>query len=124
MPPNGLSFADYLWQLVDAGVVKRYGGYNQTVRERIDREMGVIVKQGFAQYFLTVWDYINAAKNMGIPVGPGRGSGAGSVVAYCIGITNIDPFKFDLLLKDFYIPSVLLLPILTATLPMIEDKIL
>lgn len=100
-PPNGLSFADYLWQLVDEGVKKRYGGYNDTIRERIDREMGVIVKQGFAQYFLTVWDYINAAKNMGIPVGPGRGSGAGSVVAYCVGITNIDPFKFDLLFERF-----------------------
>ncbi len=101
MPPNGLSFADYLWQLVNEGVQRRYGGYTPQIRERIDREMGVIVKQGFAQYFLTVWDYINAAKNMGIPVGPGRGSGAGSVVAYCIGITNIDPFKFDLLFERF-----------------------
>ncbi len=101
IPPNGLSFEDYLWELVNEGVKRRYGDYNQRIRERIDREMGVIVKQGFAQYFLTVWDYINAAKNMGVPVGPGRGSGAGSVVAYCIGITNIDPFKFDLLFERF-----------------------
>ena len=101
VPPRGLSCPDYLWELVNAGVIKRYGKVTDVIKERIDREMGVIVKQGFAQYFLTVWDYINAAKNMGVPVGPGRGSGAGSVVAYCIGITNIDPFKFDLLFERF-----------------------
>ena len=63
--------------------------------------MGVIIKQGFAQYFLTVRDYCNAAKEMGVPVGPGRGSGAGSVVAYAVNITDIDPFKFDLLFERF-----------------------
>lgn len=101
VPPDGKSCPDYLWELVDAGVERRYGGYTPQIRERIDREMGVIIKQGFAQYFLTVRDYCNAAKEMGVPVGPGRGSGAGSVVAYCVNITDIDPFKFDLLFERF-----------------------
>lgn len=101
VPPDGKSCPDYLWELVDAGVQRRYGGYTPEIRERIDREMGVIIKQGFAQYFLTVRDYCNAAKEMGVPVGPGRGSGAGSVVAYCVNITDIDPFKFDLLFERF-----------------------
>ena len=101
VPPNGKSCPDYLWELVNAGVERRYGGYTPEIRERVEREMGVIIKQGFAQYFLTVRDYCNAAKEMGVPVGPGRGSGAGSVVAYCVNITDIDPFKFDLLFERF-----------------------
>lgn len=101
VPPDGKSCPDYLWELVDAGVKRRYGGYNDLIRERVNREMDVIIKQGFAQYFLTVRDYCNAAKEMGVPVGPGRGSGAGSVVAYCVNITDIDPFKFDLLFERF-----------------------
>lgn len=101
VPPDGKSCVDYLWELVNAGSIRRYGKITPVIKERIDREMGVIVNQGFAQYFLTVWDYINHAKSTGVPVGPGRGSGAGSVVAYSIGITNIDPFKFDLLFERF-----------------------
>lgn len=101
VPPNGMSCPDYLWELVNAGIIKRYGEFTPQIRERVDREMGVIIKQGFAQYFLTVRDYCNAAKEMGVPVGPGRGSGAGSVVAYAVGITDIDPFKFDLLFERF-----------------------
>lgn len=101
VPPNGKSCPDYLWELVHEGVQRRYGGYTPEIKERVDREMGVIIKQGFAQYFLTVRDYCNTAKEMGVPVGPGRGSGAGSVVAYCVNITDIDPFKFDLLFERF-----------------------
>ena len=101
VPPDGKSCEDYLKELVDAGIKRRYGGFTDKIRERVDREMNVIIKQGFAQYFLTVCDYITAAKKMGVPVGPGRGSGAGSVVAYAIGITNIDPFRFDLLFERF-----------------------
>ncbi len=101
VPPNGKSCVDYLWELVNDGIKRRYGEITTIIKERVDREMGVIVNQGFAQYFLTVWDYINHAKTTGVPVGPGRGSGAGSVVAYAIGITNIDPFKFDLLFERF-----------------------
>ncbi|MBQ4557843.1 MAG: DNA polymerase III subunit alpha [Clostridia bacterium] len=99
--PDDKEIVEYLKELVDKGIERRYGGYTDVIRERVDRELGVIIKQGFAQYFLTVWDYIFAAKSMGIPVGPGRGSGAGSVVAYAIGITDIDPFKFDLLFERF-----------------------
>lgn len=101
VPPDGLSCPDYLRKLVEEGIVRRYGTITQKIRDRVESEMNVIIKQGFAQYFLTVWDYIFAAKSMGVPVGPGRGSGAGSVVAYAIGITNIDPFKFDLLFERF-----------------------
>lgn len=101
VPPNGKSCPDYLWELVDKGIEERYGGYTPQIRERVEREMDVIIKQGFAQYFLTVRDYVNAAKDMGVAVGPGRGSGAGSVVAYSVKITDIDPFKFDLLFERF-----------------------
>ena len=99
--PDGKTVEEYLRELVEAGLIRRYGTVTDTIRERVERELGVIIKQGFAQYFLTVWDYIFAAKSMGVPVGPGRGSGAGSVVAYAIGITDIDPFKFDLLFERF-----------------------
>jgi len=99
--PEGYTIEEYLRHLVEEGIVRRYGIVTDAIRERVERELGVIIKQGFAQYFLTVWDYIFAAKSMGIPVGPGRGSGAGSVVAYAIGITDIDPFKFDLLFERF-----------------------
>lgn len=99
--PDGKTVEEYLRELVEAGLIRRYGTVTETIRERVERELGVIIKQGFAQYFLTVWDYIFAAKSMGVPVGPGRGSGAGSVVAYAIGITDIDPFKFDLLFERF-----------------------
>ncbi|MEG1499845.1 MAG: DNA polymerase III subunit alpha, partial [Clostridia bacterium] len=99
--PDGKSLNDFFMELIDAGVKKKYGGYNDKIRERINTELDVIVKQNFVQYFLTVWDYIHAAIEMGVPVGPGRGSGAGSVIAYVIGITNIDPFKFDLIFERF-----------------------
>ena len=101
IPPDGMSCPDYLKKLTEEGLIRRYGEVTDVIRERVDRELGVIIGQGFAQYFLTVQDYIRAAKEMGIPVGPGRGSGAGSVVAYAIGITNIDPFRYDLLFERF-----------------------
>ena len=101
VPPDNKSNEEYLRELTYKGLERRYGEITQEIRDRAETELGVIIKQGFSQYFLTVWDYINAAKTMGVPVGPGRGSGAGSVVAYAIGITNIDPFKFDLLFERF-----------------------
>lgn len=100
-PVTGEDPLTYLRGLIDAGVKKKYGGYTDEITERIERELGVITKQGFVEYFLIVWDYINAARSMGISVGPGRGSGAGSIVAYLIGITNIDPLKFDLIFERF-----------------------
>lgn len=101
IPPEGKDCVTYLRELTEAGIIRRYGGETPEIRERIEHELRIINGQGFAQYFLTVQDYINAARRMGIPVGPGRGSGAGSVVAYCIGITNIDPFRYDLLFERF-----------------------
>ncbi len=97
----GLTPKEYFMNLIDRGVERRYGGYTDVIRARVASEMAVIEKQGFIEYFLIVWDYINAARNMGISVGPGRGSGAGSLIAYAIGITNIDPLKFDLLFERF-----------------------
>lgn len=92
---------EYLLNLVDKGVKKKYGEYTDQIRERIKSELYVIEKQGFIEYFLIVWDYINAARNMGISVGPGRGSGAGSLIAYTMGITDIDPLKFELFFERF-----------------------
>lgn len=101
IPPEGKSCVDYLRELTEKGLIRRYGTVTPEIRERVEHELKIINGQGFAQYFLTVQDYINAARSMGIPVGPGRGSGAGSVVAYAIGITSIDPFKYDLLFERF-----------------------
>ena len=92
---------EFITKLIDKGIKQKYGEYTDVIRDRIATEMGVIEKQGFIEYFLIVWDYINAARNMGISVGPGRGSGAGSLVAYAIGITDIDPLKFDLFFERF-----------------------
>ena len=97
----GMTPKEYFMNLIDKGVERRYGGYTDEIRARVASEMAVIEKQGFIEYFLIVWDYINAARNMGISVGPGRGSGAGSLIAYAIGITNIDPLRFDLLFERF-----------------------
>ena len=96
---------EYLLRLVDQGVNKKLGGWTDQIRERINTEIGIIEKQGFIEYFLIVWDYINAARNMGISVGPGRGSGAGSLVAYTMGITDIDPLKFELFFERFLNPE-------------------
>ena len=101
IPETGEDPKTYIMKLIDEGVKKKYGEYTDEIRERIDSEIAVIEKQGFIEYFLIVWDYINAARNMGISVGPGRGSGAGSIVAYLIGITNIDPLKYDLYFERF-----------------------
>lgn len=98
---DGKTPKEYLLNLVDKGIKKKYGEYTEQIRERLDREVSVIEKQGFIEYFLIVWDYINAARKMGISVGPGRGSGAGSLVAYAMGITNIDPLKYDLYFERF-----------------------
>ena len=92
---------EFIMKLIDKGVQAKYGGYTDIIRDRINLEIGIIEKQNFIEYFLIVWDYINAARNMGISVGPGRGSGAGSVVAYVIGITNIDPLKYELFFERF-----------------------
>lgn len=101
IPENGQDSADFLRDLLEEGLKKKYPEITPQIRERVEYEFGLIKRQGYVDYFLTVWDYINAARNMGIVVGPGRGSGAGSVVAYAIGIVDIDPLKYDLLFERF-----------------------
>ena len=103
--------ADYLTKLTYQGAERRYGAnLNDETRERIDFELDVMKKMGFPGYFLIVQDFIQAARDMNISVGPGRGSAAGSVVAYCLKITNIDPMKYDLLFERFLNPDRISLP--------------
>ncbi len=100
--PNGGSKKDYLRELCSRGLVYRYGSKpNQAQLDRLDYELTTIENMGYVEYFLIVWDFINYAKNQGIMVGPGRGSAAGSIVAYCLGITDIDPLKYDLIFERF-----------------------
>ena len=104
-PRTGEDPTVYIRKLIDAGIKKKYGEETPEIRARIEEELAVISRLGFIEYFLIVWDYINAAREMGISVGPGRGSGAGSIVAYLIGITNIDPLKYDLYFERFLNPE-------------------
>ncbi|PKD43149.1 DNA polymerase III subunit alpha [Rhodohalobacter barkolensis] len=101
---------DYLRHLTIEGAKKHYGELTDEVTERIDHELNIIKTMGFAGYFLIVQDFIIKAKEMGVYVGPGRGSAAGSVVAYCTGITNIDPLKYDLLFERFLNPERVSMP--------------
>ena len=102
---------DYLKKLCDDGLIKRYGKSISTeIQERANYELSVIEKMGYVDYFLIVWDYINYAKTHDIPVGPGRGSGAGSLVAYSIGITDIDPIKYGLIFERFLNPERISMP--------------
>ena len=101
LPPNGMTPTEYIRYLIDEGIKEKTSGETKEIRDRIETELAVIEKQGFIEYYLIVWDYINAARKMGISVGPGRGSGAGSLVAFLIGITDIDPLKYDLYFERF-----------------------
>jgi DNA polymerase-3 subunit alpha len=110
-PPQYASDDALLVELATQGAERRYGSPLPTpVRERLDYELSVITKTGYAGYFLIVQDFIRAARERGIPVGPGRGSAAGSVVAYGLGITNVDPLKFDLLFERFLNPERISMP--------------
>jgi len=100
----------YLRHLTYEGAKKRYETITDEVRERLDFELDVIAKTGYPGYFLIVEDFIREARNMGVSVGPGRGSAAGSAVAYCLGITNIDPIKYDLLFERFLNPDRVSMP--------------
>jgi len=103
--------SDYLRQLTLEGAIHRYGkNMDPETAERIDFELDVMKNMGFPGYFLIVHDFIAAARNMGVSVGPGRGSAAGSVVAYCLRITDIDPLKYDLLFERFLNPDRISLP--------------
>jgi DNA polymerase III subunit alpha len=100
----------YLRHLTYVGAAKRYGEITDEIRERIDFELATIANTGYPGYFLIVQDFTTAARNMGVSVGPGRGSAAGSAVAYCVGITNVDPIKYDLLFERFLNPDRVSLP--------------
>ncbi|MBR2275274.1 MAG: DNA polymerase III subunit alpha, partial [Lachnospiraceae bacterium] len=99
--PEGYTSLEYLIHLCEKGLKKRYGDRADEIRERMDYELKVIENMGFVDYFLIVWDFIHYAKENGIAVGPGRGSAAGSVVSYCLEITDIDPIRYDLLFERF-----------------------
>ena len=104
--PEGKTEGGYLRELCERGIVRRYGVEpSDEVRERLDFELGVIGEMGFDAYFLIVWDYVKFAKDNGIAVGPGRGSAAGSIVSYALGITDIDPLQYDLLFERFLNPG-------------------
>lgn len=104
-PPEGRTREGYLRELCEGGFVRRYGEGSPELRERLDYELGVLEKLGFTSYFLIVWDFINYAKQRGIPVGPGRGSAAGSMVAYVLGITDLDPVRYGLIFERFLNPE-------------------
>jgi DNA polymerase-3 subunit alpha len=104
--PEGHSFETYLRELSYEGANERFdGNLTDEIKERLDFELKIMNDSGFASYFIVVWDFIYWARTQDIPVGPGRGSAAGSLVAYCLGITNIDPLKYDLLFERFLNPE-------------------
>jgi len=108
--PKGLSEDDYLRELTYQGAAKRYPAITPEIKERLDFELDVIKKMGFPGYFLIVQDFINKGREMGVAVGPGRGSAAGSAVAFCTGITNIDPIAYNLLFERFLNPERVSMP--------------
>ena len=111
VPEQYSTHYDYLESLTQAGLAKRYGqNITKEIQDRAEYELSVIKKMGYVDYFLIVWDYINYAKTHNIPVGPGRGSGAGSIVAYSIGITDIDPIKYNLIFERFLNPERISMP--------------
>ena len=104
-PVTGQTPNEYFRDLIEEGARKKYKEITPEIRDRIEYELGVISKLGYVEYYLIVWDYINAARRNGISVGPGRGSGVGSIVAYLIGITNVDPMRYGLFFERFLNPE-------------------
>ena len=109
-PDDGSTSPDYLTNLTWKGLAGRYENITDEIKARVEYELGIIIKMGFADYFLIVWDYINWSRLNGIPVGPGRGSGVGSIVAYSIGITDVDPLRYDLIFERFLNPDRVSMP--------------
>jgi len=108
--PEGFTSDTYIRELCYQGLEKRYSEITGELRERAEYELSIITRMGYADYYLIVWDYVKFAKDNGIMVGPGRGSGAGSLVAYCLGITNIDPIKYKLIFERFLNPERISMP--------------
>ena len=108
--PEGYTNASYLRELVEEGIYKKYDKVDQDILDRMNFELKTIEDMGFIDYFLIVWDFIRYAKNQGIPVGPGRGSAAGSIISYALDITGIDPLAYDLLFERFLNPERVSMP--------------
>ncbi len=109
--PEGVSNTEYFRSLCLEGLHKKYGDNpDQAVLARLDYELDTINRMGYVDYFLIVWDFVHFAKSKNIPVGPGRGSGAGSLAAYCVGITGIDPIKYNLIFERFLNPERISMP--------------
>ena len=108
--PEGYTNEEYFRKLCDEGFRERYPQAPKEYRERMEYEISVISSMGYVNYYLIVWDFIHYAKEAGIPVGPGRGSGAGSIVAYCIHITEVDPMKYGLIFERFLNPERVSMP--------------
>ena len=108
--PDGFTSWEYLNKLCYEGLERRYPGDDPRIRERLEYELSVIKRMGYVDYFLIVWDFIKYAKDHGISVGPGRGSAAGSIVSYCLGITSIDPLRYQLLFERFLNPERVSMP--------------
>ncbi len=108
--PDGMNSWEYLNMLCDKGMQERYPEDDGTLRKRLEYELDIIKTMGFVDYFLIVWDYINYCRENDIAVGPGRGSAAGSIVSYCLKITNIDPIKYNLLFERFLNPERVSMP--------------
>ena len=108
--PDGYTSWEYLQKLCGEGFHKRYPNDDGTLRERLRYELDVIHSMGYVDYFLIVWDFIHFAKSNGIMVGPGRGSAAGSIVAYSLEITDIDPIRYQLIFERFLNPERVSMP--------------
>jgi len=108
--PEGFTNEEYFRKLCEDGFRERYPDAPDSYRERLEYEIGVISRMGYVNYYLIVWDFIRFAKESGIPVGPGRGSGAASIVAYCMHITEVDPMKYSLIFERFLNPERVSMP--------------
>lgn len=108
--PGNMDGRDYLRKLCYEGLAKRYDKISEDLKKRLEYELGIIEQMGYVDYFLIVWDFIKYARDHGIMTGPGRGSAAGSLVAYCLGITRIDPIKYNLLFERFLNPERVSMP--------------
>ncbi len=109
-PPDGRDNLEYFRDLAARGLRKRYKTVTEALQKRWDYEMDIVTRMGYVNYYLIVYDFIRYAKSQGIPVGPGRGSGAGSLLAYCIGITGIDPMAYGLIFERFLNPERVSMP--------------
>ncbi|MDD5687163.1 MAG: DNA polymerase III subunit alpha [Elusimicrobia bacterium] len=107
---SGFTLDSYVRKLCEDGLKKRYGEVTDEIKRRLEHELKIISDAGYSGYFLIVWDFIQYAKKNNVPVGPGRGSGAGSIVSYLLGITDVDPLKYGLLFERFLNPSRITMP--------------